>query len=524
MTPSLLSQVGIIAATDLKLRLRRPATLWLIVILSGLAYLFIPDPATGRGLMVADGARALYTSQVMAISTAGLAAFLVTFAGFYLTSNALRRDLLARTGGIIAATPVDSLTYLAGKWLGGAGYLALVTGAYLLNVMAMHLLRGEGPLQPFTYLLTYSLTLGPAILVVAAFALCFECLPGLSGRLGDVVWFFVWLVFIAAGAIGEGRGSAAYLDVMGIGFILARVHAVTGAQNLAIGMTPFNPQVAPWVLPPIALTLGTVLPRLVTALLAVPVLLLGRVFFHRYDPARVRNATQAAGGDLIRRLSLLIKPITRGVSAIGARLVPAAPGVLRPIVAEVVMTLCQSPLLLLSWIGVLVATVVMPSAAARHQLPLAVAAILAIGLADLATRDRAAGTQPMLYSMPGIKPGYARIKFGAAAVLALLFCLPPALRIAFGAPGSALSLVMAAGFMAALATALGFLTRTPKTFMGIFLLFVYLVLNGATVPALDFAGWNGVATGSTRVGYLVVTLALWGVAEAKHRWDLAREG
>ena len=152
------------------------------------------------------------------------------------------------------------------------------------------------------------------------------------------------------------------------------------------------------------------------------------------------------------------------------------------------------------------------------------AAILAIGLADLATRDRAAGTQPMLYSMPGIKPGYARIKFGAAALLALLFCLPPALRIAFGAPGSALSLVVAAGFMAALTTALGFLTRTPKTFMGIFLLFVYLVLNGATVPALDFAGWNGVATGSTRVGYLVVTLVLWGVAEAKHRWDLVREG
>ena len=130
----------------------------------------------------------------------------------------------------------------------------------------------------------------------------------------------------------------------------------------------------------------------------------------------------------------------------------------------------------------------------------------------------------MLYSMPGIKPGYARIKFGAAALLALLFCLPPALRIAFGAPGSALSLVMAAGFMAALATALGFLTRTPKTFMGVFLLFVYLVLNGATVPALDFAGWNGVATGRTRAGYLVVTLLLWGLAEAKHRWDLVREG
>ena len=181
MTPSLWGQIRSIAATDLKLRLRRPATLWLIVILSGLAYAFIPDPATGRGLMVADGARALYTSQVMAISTAGLAAFLLTFAGFYLTSNSLRRDLLARTGGIIAATPVSSGAYLAGKWLGGAAYLGLVTLAYLVNIMGMHLLRGEGPLQPFVYLLTYLLALGPAILVVSALALTFECIPPLSG-------------------------------------------------------------------------------------------------------------------------------------------------------------------------------------------------------------------------------------------------------------------------------------------------------------------------------------------------------
>ena len=78
--------------------------------------------------------------------------------------------------------------------------------------------------------------------------------------------------------------------------------------------------------------------------------------------------------------------------------------------------------------------------------------------------------------------------------------------------------------MAALATALGFLTRTPKAFMGIFLLFLYLVMNGGPGAGLDFAGWNGVATGSTRVGYLVVAALLVVLAEGKHRWDVAREG
>ena len=129
--------------------------------------------------MVVDGARALYTSQVVALATAGLASLFLTFAGFYLSSNTIRRDLIARTGGIIAATPVSSGAYLVGKFRGGAAYLGLITAVYVLNVMAMHLLRGEGPLEPFTYFLTYALALGPAIIVVASLALAFECVSPL---------------------------------------------------------------------------------------------------------------------------------------------------------------------------------------------------------------------------------------------------------------------------------------------------------------------------------------------------------
>jgi hypothetical protein len=516
-------QVLGIAGTDLRLRLRRPATLWLILILSGLAYMLIPDPATGRALMVVDGARALYTSQVVALATAGLASLFLTFAGFYLSSNAIRRDLIARTGGIIAATPVSSGAYLVGKFLGGAAFLGLIAAVYVLNVMAMHLLRGEGPLEPFTYFLTYALALGPAIIVVAALALMFECVPLLAGRLGDVLYFFIWAVLLAMGAMSEGDGIGRYLDVMGLGFIMRQVHAVSNSTQLAIGMTPFRGDVAPWVLPPIPLSFAVLLPRLLVAALAVPLLVVARLFFHRFDPARVRSGRQGSGDGLIRRVAVLVKPITRVVSGIGARIVPAAPGALRPILAETVMTLCQSPLVLLAWFGVAAATILSSGEKVQHVLPLVVAVVLAVALADLATRDRVAGTQPMLYSMPRIKPDYAVIKVGAAVLLALLFCIPPAGRIALSAPGSALSLVIAAAFMGALATALGLLTRSPKMFMGVFLLFLYLVLNGAQVPGLDFAGWNGVATGSTRVGYTLAAALLGLIAVAKHRWDLVRE-
>jgi hypothetical protein len=519
------SPVGSILLTDLRLRLRRPATLWLIVILSGFAYLMIPDPATGQALMVVDGARALYTSQVVATTTAALAAAMLSFVGFYLTSNALKRDLLARTGGIIAATPVSSGAYLAGKWLGATAYLALVSGIYLLSVMAMHLLRGEGPLEPLTYLLTYLLILGPAIVVVAALALAFECVPLLSGRLGDVGYFFLWAVLLAFGAIGaETGGVARSLDVVGIGFVMQQVHAATGAQSLSIGVTFYNPGAAPWILPPLRLHVATLIPRLATALLALPALAVARLAFHRFDPARVRGRDQASGGRLIPKISLFLKPLTRLVSSAGAVIVPSAPGALRAILAETVMTLCQSPLVVVAWLGVLVATVVGSGSTVRHTLPLVISALLALALADLSTRDRAAGTLPMLFGMPGVKPGYARIKLGGALLLALLFFLPPALRVSFWSPATGLSFLVAAAFVAALATALGFLTRTPKTFMGVFLLFLYLVLNGAQAPGLDFAGWNGVATASTRIGYLAAAILLGLAAEGKHRWDVARGG
>lgn len=520
---SALGQIGSIVLTDLKLRLRRPATLWLVVALSGMAYMLIPDPATGRALMVVNGARALYTSQVIATTTAALAGFLLTFVGFYLTSNTLRRDLLARTGGIIAATPVSSGNFLVGKWLGGAAYLGMVGLFYLLNVMAMHLLRGEGALEPFTYLLTYLIILGPAVLVVAALALCFECIPLLAGRLGDVGYFFLWTFLLALGAIGSQGGTGQFLDILGIGFVLQQVNGATGATNISIGMTPFDPSVSPWLLPPLSLAPGWLIPRLVTASLAIPVLVVARLSFHRFDPAKIRGRDQGSGGRWIPRISQALKPLTRPVSTLGAGLVPAAPEAIRPVLAETVMTFGQSPMIAVAWLGVLATTLIGSAATVRHTLPLVVAVILAIALADLSTRDRAAGTLGMLFSMPRMRPGYAWIKMGAATLLALLFCVPPAVRIAFSSPAAALSLVIAAGFMAALATALGFLSRTPKAFMGVFLLFLYLVLNGAQAPGLDFAGSNGVATGSTRVGYLLATVLLFGLAAGKHRSDLLRE-
>ena len=381
-------------------------------------------------------------------------------------------------------------------------------------------LAGGGPWTVY-YFLTYALALGPAIIVVAALALMFECVPLLSGRLGDVLYFFLWAILLAMGAMSEGGGAGKYLDVMGLGFIMRQVHAVSNSTQLAIGMTPFRRDVAPWVLPPIPLSFATLLPRLTVALLSVPILMVARLFFHRFDPARVQSGRQGSGDGLIRRISTLTKPITRIVSGAGAHLVPAAPAVLRPVLAETVMTLCQSPLVVLAWLAVVATTIVSSNATARHALP--------------RRRHRARrGTRRPRHARPcGRDPvnalqhaahqaGLRLHQAGGAVLLALLFCIPPAIRIAFSAPGSALSLVIAAGFMGALATR----SASHPDAQGIHGGVHAVPLSRAEWRAgtgLDFAGWNGVATGSTRLGYMFAAALFGLIAVAKHRWDVARE-
>ena len=73
-------------------------------------------------------------------------------------------------------------------------------------------------------------------------------------------------------------------------------------------------------------------------------------------------------------------------------------------------------------------------------------------------------------------------------------------------------------FIAGTATALGALAGTPKAFIILFLSFWYVVLNdGGRTPALDFAGFFGVADLGVRLLYLGLTAALLLLAELVSR-------
>ena len=71
-------------------------------------------------------------------------------------------------GALVATTPVRRAEYLLGKLLGSTALLGAVTAAFLVCIMGMHQVRGEGPLLPQVYVAHYLVVAGPCCLGVAA--------------------------------------------------------------------------------------------------------------------------------------------------------------------------------------------------------------------------------------------------------------------------------------------------------------------------------------------------------------------
>ena len=74
------------------MRIARGSTVVVLVALCIFAYVLVPDLSTGRALMQVNGHRALYNSATIALATSSLCAVMLGLAGFYLTSNTVRRD------------------------------------------------------------------------------------------------------------------------------------------------------------------------------------------------------------------------------------------------------------------------------------------------------------------------------------------------------------------------------------------------------------------------------------------------
>lgn len=513
-----------IVRADFLIRLRRPSTIVVFLLLSAIPYLWIPDPATGRALMQIGGQRALYNSATIGMATAALGAMFIGLAGFYVISNALRRDVLSRCGYVIASTTMRGSEYIVGKFAGNVVFLSVFMAGFMATAMVMVIVRGEGTLEPWIFAKQYLMLAPPSIAFVSAIAIVFESTPVLRSKLGDVLYFFLWIGLMGGvtAMLEQNVGTtwAPFFDVSGFGVLLKQMKTFYGTNSLSIGASTFDAAKGTVDFAGLHATWYWVATRVTATLWPMALLVLARIFFHRFDPARVRAVpNEKARRSWMGRLNLISKPIARLFVRV------LSPFSRNAAVTDALTTIAAFPLVA---VAMIVFAIVTASADNANDLftgvlPVAFAAC-AIAIADIASREKRAGTTALVFAAPGLRARFVLWKFSSTLLVALAFLAVPLASAILSRPHMTVALLVGVAFTAAAATALGIVSSNPKTFIVAFLTFWYVTTQDKGLsPGLDFAGWFGTATPAVIATYALVGVASLAVAQVFHASELRRK-
>jgi hypothetical protein len=521
MTSSL-SRIGAIVGADFRIRFRRVSTVIVFLLLSAFAYVWIPAPSTGRTLIQINGQRAIYNSGAIGMGTASLGMIFVGLFGFYVISNAIRRDVITRCGVIAASTPMRAGEYLLAKFLGNLAFLATFVCGFMVSSMAMLLVRGEARIEPLVFIEQYLLLTPPAIVFVSAVAVLFESIRWLSGKLGDVLYFFLWSTVIGLVVANETtRGTinwARCFDFTGFGFMIDQMQRTLHTHSVSIGASDFDPTKPTIVFHGLTVTREWIVPRFISLLVPLLLLPVAALFFHRFDPVRTKQVSGKGRRNWFGKIQNLFKPLSR--RAVTLLTMPGRGGsFLGAMWIDALLTLTLLPFAFVAFVAITIASMIAPAAG---MLPVTFAA-LAVIISDIVTRDRRAGTLASVRAISRLRENYVWWKLGSTLLLSFLLCAGPLLRTISHGWFAVAGLVCGIVLVASMATALGVLTSNPKTFIVGFLTFWYVVVNdkGAS-PLLDFAGFYGRFTSATITLYAAISVIAIVVAQLFYRARLAR--
>jgi hypothetical protein len=156
-------------------------------------------------------------------------------------------------------------------------------------------------------------------------------------------------------------------------------------------------------------------------------------------------------------------------------------------------------------------------------LPIAFAAC-AIAIADIASREKRAGTTALVFAAPGLRTRFVLWKFASTLIVALAFLAVPLASAIATRPHLTVALLTGVAFTAAASTALGILSSNPKTFIVAFLTFWYITTQDKGLsPSLDFAGWFGTATPTVIATYAALGAGALLLAQLFHANELRRK-
>lgn len=501
-----------LAVADFRERTRRPAYLVTLAAAVVLGYLALPPADSLWVIMNAGGYRGVYNSAYAGTATALAGALWLMIGGFYVVRGAIARDQHTGVGQLLAATPLSRVGYLAGKFWSNLLVLVSMAGVLAVTALVLQLARGESmAVDPGALLTPFVLLTLPVLALTAAGAVLFETVPVLRAGLGNIAWFFLWMIFAIA---GQG------VPLGGLGTVATSMREALAAQHLpaalefSLGFTKVDQPLHTFTWHGLEPSGGFVTGRLVLILTAACLAALPAVWFGRFDPARARpRRTPTPDNDQIPAVPVPATAPAAGQAARSARSIvykPLSPAKARPgfttgrLLAGEVRILVQG---ISRWWWLVAAALTAASLAVPADLvePAGATTSLLLSAAwiwpvliwsRLGTQRRENGLETLLGGYPAVYRQLAAEWFAGLALTAVTG-LGPLFRMALAADGPGVAAWIAGAlFIPSLAFMLGTASRTHRVFQVIYVILWYAAVN--QVAAADYMGT--VLAGGHRAG------------------------
>ena len=490
-------------SAEIRMRMRSVATPIALVFFFAAAFFWIPDPQGKTASLTWDmpGGRVqapLYSSGYVGFALAILSGVFLAMGGFYLVARSVERDRERGIGAILAATPLSKSAYLGGKFAAHLAYLFVLDLMALGAGLVAFVTFGTGRFDPVAFAGPYLLMTVPALVAAASFAVLFDVTPGLRGRGGLVLWFFVFLFGLVklpmdlAGVDVDAPGKSGswtrpVLDPAGVATdaFLTRRSLPAEATNVSTGHITRDREIerVPWK----GVTVGADILALRAANAAVALLPLGLavLVFDRFDPARGRRRAKKPG--LFARLGQRIAR-RRGETAapeLAPRAVTLTPVSPRPAAGAAVLAEARLIWESASWIKWPLAVSAMLAGLLPGNLAQGAFLLLLVPVvSEAAARERLAGTGALVFSQPSVPRSPALWKFAAVALLVLALGAPLVVKSLLVSPARGLACAGGLIALAAISVGMGSLSGGGKLFTGIYLAVWYMGLSN--LAAADF--------------------------------------
>ena len=528
---TLLRMLYHVARADFLERIRRYSYLVTLAATVWLAYLV----ATGVVRVALDDYRGVFNSAWIGSMLTLIAVTFLTLAGFYIVKNCIVRDAQTRVGQVLATTPIPRSLYTLGKALSNFALLASMLAVLFLAGIYMQLTKGEDANLDLVKLAAPMVLVGlPALALVGSVSILFETLPLLRGALGNFAAFFLWLF----GMVGAIEGSK--YDFLGMGiFCNSMVDAVRKVHpsfkyGLNIGNNgralkgTFLYEGVPW-------DQAVITSRLSVLLVAGAVAVLAGLFFHRFDPAKMKLNAGGWWTRLRQRSGQAIEEQNgnggpAGAPSVHLTPIPALSGKIsfsemrfsQLFIAELKMMLKgHSKFWYLVAAGLFIATLFNNTENGLRILTCLWLWSLLMW-SRMGTREATCNTEKFMFSSPHVHLRQLPATWGAAAILAVMMGSAIILKlVTAGNLRGVMALLAGAMAMPAFAMACGTLTGTSKLFEA---LAVVLWYTGPMQkePLLDFVGASPATLHGNTPEYLFLTaaacMAVTYVARQRSRW------